>query len=274
MDTKMKYEPLVSIIMSVYNCENTIREAIDSLLAQTYTKWETIICNDASTDGTQDVLDEYKKRYPDRFILLKNDENRRLSYSLNRCLSESHGEFIARMDGDDISHRERLEKQVSFLVEHDDYQVVGTSMQQFEGDTFYKVVSLPEDPVKKMLVTGVPFCHATILMRKYAYDAVGGYKVSKMTNRSQDYDMWFRFYACGFKGHNIQEPLYFVREDISAIKRRTISNRIAIMQIQFAGYKLLHFPLYCYLIPVVQVCKGFVPSKVIYIIKKLGIGRK
>ena len=115
----------ISIIMSVYNCEETIRESIDSILAQTYTEWEFVICNDCSTDGTQEILDDYKQRFPERFILIRNQTNMRLAYSLNQCLQYVTGYFVARMDGDDYCAPDRFEKQIRFL-ESRGFQHVGT----------------------------------------------------------------------------------------------------------------------------------------------------
>ena len=76
----------ISVIMAVYNCENTVGKAIDSILAQTYTDWVMVICDDGSTDGTWNVLERYQAEYPDRFVLIKNDGNRQLPYSLNHFL--------------------------------------------------------------------------------------------------------------------------------------------------------------------------------------------
>ena len=104
--------------MSVYNAQDTLRESIDSILAQTYTDWEFIICNDCSSDATQDILDEYRARYPEKFVLIRNDENKHLAYSLNRCLEKATGYYVARMDGDDLSTPDRFEKQVVFLEQH------------------------------------------------------------------------------------------------------------------------------------------------------------
>ena len=264
MMMKLSSNPKVSVIMSVYNAEQTLRAAIDSILKQTYTNWEFLICNDSSTDRTQVMLDEYKRLYPDKFILLNNKKNMFLSYSLNRCLEQCTGELVARMDGDDISSPDRFEKQVNFLKNNLQYQVVGTLMQRFDVGGIHDIVYMKEKPDKYVLKKQVPFCHATIIMHKTAYDAVGGYKVSDMTRRSQDYDMWFRFYKCGYNGYNIQEPLYLVREDINAIKRRTLNNRYNIMKIQFNGYKILNFPKKWYVFPILEFSKAIIPSKVIY----------
>lgn len=274
MMMELSSTPKVSVIMSIYNAEHTLREAIDSILNQTYTNWEFIICNDCSTDDSQSILDEYKKLYPDRFILLKNEKNMFLSYSLNRCLEQCTGELVARMDGDDLSHPERFEKQVYFLKSNPEYQVVGTLMQRFDNDGLHDVVNIKEFPDKTILKKQVPYCHATIMMYKEAYDAVHGYRVSDMTRRSQDYDMWFRFYHCGFNGYNIQEPLYMVREDINAIKRRTLNNRYNIMKIQFNGYKLLNYPKIWYIFPIIDFMKAFIPSKLFFLYRKYKWNKK
>ena len=123
---------LISVIMAVYNCASTLREAIDSILNQTYTNWEFIICDDCSTDNTLEVVREYEKKYPDKFKVIQNEVNSKLSFSLNHCLKYADGEFIARMDGDDISVPERFEKQIRYLKEHPDVDLCSTLVQRFD----------------------------------------------------------------------------------------------------------------------------------------------
>ena len=238
--------PKVSIIMATFNCENTLRRSVDSILGQTFKDWEFIICDDCSSDGTLNILREYELDYPSKFKILTNNQNSKLAFSLNRCLEIACGKYIARMDADDESNPVRLEKQVAFLEEHPEYAVVGTSMVPFDEDGFGNMrLSLPE-PGPRDLLKRSCFCHATIVMRKEAYDAVGGYTVSKRTERAQDYDMWFRFFAKGFRGYNLQEGLYYVREDIAAMKRRTFKTRSYEVVTRLKGYRLLKYPLYCY----------------------------
>ena len=253
----------VSVIMSVFNAEKTLREAIDSIVHQTFSDWEFVICDDCSTDKSRSILDEYELAYPGQFIIIQNETNMRLAASLNRCLEKCSGEYIARMDADDLSKEDRLEKQVAFLDNHPDYQLVGSAMQRFDNSGMHDVVCIPENPNISVLKRGVTFCHATIMMRKTAYDALHGYTVSDVVFRSQDYEMWFRFYALGMKGYNIQEPLYYVREDINAIKRRSFKNRRCIMRIQYNGYKLIKAPKSWYIYPVIEFSKSFIPSGLI-----------
>lgn len=253
--------PRVSIIMATYNCKDTLKNSIDSILLQTYTDWEFIICDDCSSDGSYNLLMEYKKRYSDKFIILRNEINSKLAFSLNRCLEVSKGEYIARMDGDDVSAPERLQRQVDFLDKNPEYSVVGTAMSAFEQDEHQikNTRYIKETPSKNDLLSGPCFFHATIMMRKQAYDLVGGYTVSKRTIRAQDYDMWFRFFAKGLIGYNLQEALYLVREDNMALKRRTIKSRCYEVQTKLIGYRLLNYPWYKYIWAFKPIVSALVP---------------
>lgn len=233
----------VSVIMSVYNCEDTICEAIDSILAQTYENWEFVICNDCATDRTFEICREYAAKYPDKFVLVENDTNRKLAYSLNHCLENATGKYVARMDGDDRSHPDRFEKQVRYLVEHPEVDLVGCAAQRFDDNGLNDVFYMEEHPDKYSLYHKVPFGHGMLLTYKRVYDELGGYTVAKRTERGQDYDLWFRFFYKGFRGDNLQEALYDVREDGNAIKRRTFKVRWRTYQTTRMGYKLLNYPI-------------------------------
>lgn len=265
----------ISVIMGIYNCAEYLPEAIDSILNQTYENWEFVICNDASTDGTQAVLDEYKAKYPDKFILISNETNKRLAFSLNRCLQYATGDYIARMDGDDIAAPDRFEKEIAYLKAHPDCDLVGTAMQQFDENGPIQVVAKPENVDKFSMRTMVPFNHATIMTYRRVYDALGGYTVAKRTNRAQDYDLWFRFFAEGFQGHNLPEAYYLVREDLNAIKRRTFKVRWYAFQTTCVGYKLLDFPKR-WLIKefFVMLFKSIIPYRLYHLYRRLQSKRR
>jgi len=260
----------VSIIMGVYNSEDTISEAIDSILEQTYKNWELIICDDASTDNTYNILAKYKQKFSDKMIILKNKNNSKLAYSLNRCLEVATGKYIARMDGDDISKKERLEKQVAFLKKHESVDLVGTGMQRFDKNNLRDIVWTEEHPDRYSMKNGTPFSHATILTYKYVYDALDGYTVSELTNRSQDRELWFRFFKSGFTGMNINEPLYLVRENEAAIKRRTPKVRFNSLRLTYQGYKLLDYPFHWYIRPTIKtIGKSLVPFNLQKLYRKI-----
>lgn len=232
---------------------------MESIISQTFQDWEFIICDDCSSDGTIDILKEYESSYPEKIIVLKNEQNFRLSYSLNRCLKLAKGKYIARMDGDDISLPNRLEEQVNFLDSHPEYDVVGCAMIPFDENGEREPRCAIPEPTSRDMVHRSPFFHATILMRKSAYDAVGGYTVSKRTMRAQDYDMWFRFFSLGLKGYNLQTPLYKVLEDDKAYKRRSFKTRAYEVLTKIKGYRLLKFPFYMYIYAIKPLVASLIP---------------
>lgn len=235
-------QPKISVIMGIYNCEATLSEAIDSIISQTYTNWELIMCDDGSTDETYKVAELYRVQYPQKIKLLRNTRNMKLSYTLNQCLGAASGELIARMDGDDVSDCERLQKQVDYLQSNPEIHLVGTSMQCFDDSGRHSIRVPVKNPNPLTLRDRTPFFHATIMTYKWVYDALGGYSDDPHAERTEDIELWFRFFNQGFKGANMDEVLYYVREDYETIKRRTTLNRINNFRIRAWGFRLLGFP--------------------------------
>jgi glycosyltransferase EpsE len=253
--------PLVSVVMGAYNCAPTLADALESIATQTYRNWELVVCDDASTDGTAAILDAFAKSHPGRVTVLRNDVNRKLAFSLNRCLAVARGDLVARMDGDDRCLPGRLERQCTFLSSHPEYAVVGTAMQRFDDSGLRDVLSLPSRPDRWSMRRDVPFAHATVLVRKQAFDALGGYTVSARTERCEDMDLWFRFLRAGYLGANLGEPLYLVREDLAAIRRRQLRTRYNTFRTSMVGYRLLGYPLRWYPGLVVAFAKVLIPSR-------------
>lgn len=152
--------PTVSVIMGIYNCESTLSDAIDSIISQTFTDWELIMCDDGSTDNTYEIAKKYSVRYRN-IKLIKNNKNSGLAYSLNQCLKHVNGKYVARMDADDFCLPERFEKQVKFLDGNLEYQVVGSSVQLFDGINDLNIRQLKEIPEKKDLINGSPLTLVT-----------------------------------------------------------------------------------------------------------------
>lgn len=218
--TNDRKDPKVSVIMGIYNCSDTLSQSIESIINQTFTDWELIICDDGSTDNSFEIAKHYSENYPIKIKLLKNEVNMKLAATLNKCLAVASGEYIARQDGDDTSLIDRLEKQVAFLDSNNEYMLVGTGMIPFDENGDIGIRLGKEEPKKEDVPMHRTFMHATIMMRKEGYDALNGYRIAKQTRRAEDYDLWIRFFSAGFKGYNLQEALYKVREDHSAFKRR------------------------------------------------------
>lgn len=239
--------------------------ALESILGQTYTNWELVICDDASTDGTREVLRGAVESIDDtRITILTNETNRKLAYSLNRCLGAASGQLIARMDGDDISEPERFGRQVSFLNAHPEVDLVGTPMRRFNSNGIGEIVqpaALEPDRWTLGRTSRVPFCHATILARRSVFDAVGNYTVSWRTERGQDLDLWFKFFAAGLVGNNLPDPLYRVREDEAAVRRRTPKARLGAFVTRVKGNWSLGYPPRAYTIAIIELVKVLVPYR-------------
>lgn len=231
----------VSIIMGIYNCENTLATAIDSIINQTFTNWELIMCDDGSKDNTYQIAQQYQKKYPSKIILLKNEKNLRLAATLNRCLKVAKGEYIARMDGDDICRKERFEIQVAFLESHPEYDCVGAGREVFDENGVNGIRLSKEYPTKNDIFKSVPFAHPTIMMKKSTYDALGGYRESSETLRAEDLDLWFRFWQMGFNGYNLQDILLEYREGVNDFRKRTLQAAIGTTKVYLKYWKEYNF---------------------------------
>lgn len=262
--------PLVSIIMGVYNEEKYIEKCLVSIINQTYTNWEFIICDDCSTDNTVNILKNYEE-IDKRISVIKNKTNQRLASSLNRCLKKANGKYIARMDADDESLPTRLQEQVDFLETHEDIDVVGCNRMIFDDNGEYGIRGSIEKPTKDILLKRTPFAHPTIMMKKTVYDQLGGYTVSKKTMRSEDLDLWIRFYSHGFKGYNIQKVLYRYREGKQDLKKRTLSAAIQTSKVYFQGYKILNIPFYKRIWGIKPIIAALIPNVIMNVYYKMSL---
>lgn len=246
--------------MGAYNSESTLANCINSIINQSYSDWEFIICDNCSQDATFSLLEEYARK-DSRIIVLRNDKNMGQTFSLNRCLALAKGEYIAQMDSDDECFPSRLEEQVKFLDTYKEYDVVGSEVMVFDGEKDLYVRTVPEVPSKNDLKFRCPYVHPTIMMRKACYDALGGYRVAKETARAQDLDLWFRFYEKGFKGYNIQKPLCRYHESPDDYSKRTVKAALGISKIRRQGYKRLGFPWYVRIFSLKPIISALLPRK-------------
>ncbi len=246
--------------MGVYNCADTLAEAIDSILAQTYPHWELILCDDGSTDETYAVAEGYRDRFPHKIKLLKNGSNLGLAPTLNRCLAAATGDYCARMDGDDLSLSTRFARQVDFLDTHSDIAIVSTPMLYFDRRGDWGRGAAVEFPGPMDFVRGTPFCHGPAMIRADALRAVGGYAAGKGRRRAEDYDLWFRMYAAGYRGCNLPDPLYKMRDDENALRRRTLSFALNEAAVRFHGYGLLGLPWWTRLYALRPIAVALLPA--------------
>lgn len=254
--------PKISVIIGLYNCADTLPEALDSILAQSFTDWEIILCDDGSSDGTYAAADVYRQKYPEKIVLLQNPENLGLNRTLNRCLEAASGDYIARMDGDDISLPERFAKEAAFLDTHPDIAIVSTPMIYFDESGDWGHGTAIPHPQKTDFIKGTPFCHAPCMVRAKAYRSAGGYSTDPRTLRAEDYDLWFRLYEMGFTGANLTEPLYKMRDDMNAYRRRKFRFALNEAYVRFTGFRRLHLPLWAYVYVLRPIAVAMLPKPV------------
>ena len=209
-------KPRLSVVMCAYNEEQYIMQAIDSILAQTYSDFELIIVDDASTDGTQGIIQRYEDK---RILYIRNESNLGPYRSANKGIALASGELIARHDADDISLPDRFELQVDNLAKNPEIGLVSTDFQYIDHKgRLIESVNLPEDhdALVARLNKGNIFAQGALMFRKILFDQLGGY--NKNITIAQDYDMWLRFSeVCRLI--NIQKPLFLVRFHGKSISR-------------------------------------------------------
>ena len=188
----MADHPSVSVVMSAYNAEKYLRPAIESILAQTFTDFEFIIIDDGSTDSTRGIIAEYAGR-DDRIVLIPNGNNLGLTPSLNKGLDAARGELIARMDADDISYPQRLEKQIEYMTGNPDVCLVAASYERIDenGEILSRESMAPgKERLRAMMRKTCSIVHGSVMYRRKPILDLGKYREYCLHN--EDYDLWLR----------------------------------------------------------------------------------
>lgn len=217
--------PLVSVVMPVYNGEQYLAEAIDSILGQTFTNFELIIIDDGSTDNSLDVLNKYPGL--DARVRLIARENRNLATTLNDLIDLARGEWVARMDQDDVSLPHRLERQLQWL-KHTGADICG-SWVKFFGTTDRRILKHPQsdEAIKIELLFDSPFAHPSVIMRTAL---VRQLRYDKLWEKAEDYDLWERAARMGWRMSNVQEVLLLYRQHAAQITRHTFDLNFILSQ--------------------------------------------
>lgn len=208
---------LISVIMGTYNeTEKDLREAIDSVLGQTYEDFELIVvCDNPNNKEHREILTKYAEK-DSRVKVLFNDVNLGLAMTLNKGIAEAKGKYIARMDADDISLTERFKLQVEYMETHPECDVVGTNRIDIDensnllgSETSYNI---PDEKIESIMRYGSVVVHPSIMMKKSVIESLGGYRNFRA---AQDYDLWLRVLSSGYKIHIMQDKLlrYRIRSD-------------------------------------------------------------
>jgi len=240
MDTSLSHiSPLVSVVMSVYNGQTYLREAIDSVLNQTFSDFEFIIINDGSSDNSLSIIQSYTDK---RIVVINNDGNKGLIYSLNMGLEIAKGKYIARMDADDICMPERFDLQVKQFENHPNAVISGSDYYLLDGEKNTYIKNINDSDFQKAVLLFTPcFCHPTVMMKNVFKDHQVFY--DKDFIHAEDYKLWTDLRAFG-EYLNIDKPLLKYRHHASQISNQknesqlVISKRIREIYLEKLKFKL------------------------------------
>lgn len=204
-------EKLISIILPTYNGAHRIEESIRSVINQSYTNWELLVIDDGSKDNTKSIISSFIES-DSRIKYILNEVNLGIQKTLNKGIKEAKGEYIARIDDDDLwCDIDKLKNQVEFLEQNKNHVLVGTGVIVIDesGKELFRYL-LPESnkDIRSNLLGKNCFVHSSVLFRKNSALEFGGYDESHNTRHLEDYDLWLKLGTIG-KLHNL--PLYSVR---------------------------------------------------------------
>ena len=211
-------KPVVTVLLPAYNAELFIKDAIDSILAQTFKDFELIIINDGSSDRTEDIVLSYTDK---RIVYVRNDNNLKLIKTLNKGIGIARGKYIARMDADDISLPDRLENEVLFLENHLDVDVVSCFPYNIAMDgrvigksSYFCVTRLL--PCKFVSIFESPICHPACMLK---LDVIKKYMYSDRPEfvHIEAYELWNRMFHSGAKGSMIPEYMLYYRDNVTSV---------------------------------------------------------
>ena len=224
----------VTVLMSVYNTElEILKQAVESILNQTYKEFEFLIIDDGSKNGEIELIESYKD---DRVRIIRNEKNLGLERSLNKGLEKAKGKYIVRMDTDDIAHLDRISKQLNFIEKNPQYSIVSSSVNFFDENGVYGTSKRSGEVKKHDLLFGNPFAHPTMIMKKEDILDIGGYPLYK---RCEDYAMVINLYAKGYKAYVLNDVLLDYRLDKNNYAKKKLKDRITECKMKWNELKKL-----------------------------------
>ena len=235
--------PKISVIMPAYNVEKYIAEAIESILNQTFKDFEFIIIDDGSTDRTWEIIQEYSKK-DSRIIAFKNKRNLKICKTLNKGIEIARGKYIARMDADDWSYPDRLEKQYKFMEENPEIVISGGTMEVCNEKMEVlnqRKYNLSDEAIRKKLFRYSPFCHPCTIYKKRVAKKMGGY--NEYLFDAEDYDFYFRLGLYGKFG-NLPDVIFKLRTRSQSVSQARLRRQekltlyIRVKAVMEYGYKM------------------------------------
>lgn len=260
--------PEISVLMGIYDRSedvSVLRRSVESILHQTFSDFEFLICDDGSSKQVQAYLDGVVKK-DSRVRLIRSEGAFLLPIKLNLCLKKANGKYIARMDGDDFSHPDRFWRQLDYLFGHPEISFMGCNVNLIQNGKAVGKRCFPEYPQIRDFYVTQPYIHPTLIFRRKALEAVNGYSEDKSVILCEDYDLLLRLYAKGFYGANLQEVLFDYTIPATVKGNRKMRHRWNEAVTRYRRFKELElFPIALpYVVKPIAV--GFLPK---FILKRL-----
>lgn len=230
-------QPLISVVMGTYNPrEQYIKAAVNSVLAQTVTDFEFIICDDGSAAEYSNILSDVANM-DSRIRMIHNPNNLGLAATLNRCLEVACGQFIARMDDDDICLPNRFREQLDFLNNNKEYMFVGSCIDYIDDNSnVWGNRTVPAFPRREDFLYNSPYVHPTMMFRREVFDGGDVYSTQRVAMRTEDYELWMRWCGHGKYGANIPKVLLQYREGEMGYAKRKRIYRFHEMMVRIIGF--------------------------------------
>jgi len=250
--------PDVTVLMGVFNASPRLEHALRSVLQQTFRDFEFLIIDDGSTDESGDVLRRFATEDP-RIRVISHATNRGLGAVLRQGVEQARGALVARMDADDVSLPQRLERQVEFFRAHPDVDVAGSYALDVDAEgrgLRERRVPISHERIVE-LVWSNPFIHTTVMFRRDAILSVGSYAAE--LQRRQDYDLWFRCVRGGLRFANIPEPLVQYHFSDVTMRRNNVRATFDQVRIGLRGCRLVRAPLRAYVATCLPLLESALP---------------
>jgi glycosyltransferase involved in cell wall biosynthesis len=236
-------EPLISVIIPIYNSESYVGEALESIINQAYKNLEIILVDDGSTDKSLVIVEKYAES-DKRIVILRNGNNSGIVVSLNKGISYCHGKYVARMDSDDWSFPYRISKQVEFLEKNPDVVICGGSIEIVDVNMKhlnYRLYPLTDKKVRSVIFMFSPYAHPSVMYRAEAVRKAGLYDNSFLW--AEDYDLYFRLGMIG-KFSNLHEPLLKLRTHKNSVSQTRLKKQeLMTLLVRFKSWISYGYPL-------------------------------
>ena len=239
-----------------------LSRSIESILSQTMSDFELIICDDGSTPDACRCIDAFAQR-DRRIVVVRGARSHLLPVKLNKCLQIAQGQWIGRMDDDDFSHPDRFYLQMNYLETHQNVSFVGCNVNLVQHEKVIGQRIFPEFPSVKDFYFVQPFIHPTLIFKKEALHAVNGYSEDKHCILCEDYDLLLRLYANGYQGANIQNVLFDYTISATTKSNRKMTHRINEVVTRYRRFRELKCLPYALPYVIKPVVVGIMPEKVI-----------